>query len=539
MSGDWAARAATVEEVIRRRFVRRLAGVVPGTRIGRVRWPRPCCPPVAVELLVAGPSAGLSGGRRPRAREPGRRRRSPGWPAGCGCATGVLDQRLLRRHRLVRPGGTARRATGPPLRAVRARRDHRPAPRRVDIRRRRRDLVAPRGRLQERPRERSGRDPGRPHRRPGLAARITDWIAATLVDPQTGLVRDGVRLNPDGTIRTVEATTYTYCQGCTRGRVWNWPNATATRGGPNEPPPSCTRSAAMAGPDGVIPGFDDGGDGGLFNGILARYLADPRSAAPSSPRSPPRSSSASADAAWQGGRVGHRPGPPHRRGPGAGPTTGADRPPPDRGFPEADLSVQLSAWMLLEAAARTAEHRRPAAAHRSGLIPEGTRKPPARSGAGGLGTGLAGRPWSNCLLSGCSRCARASQPGTRRSCRCGRGGVGCPASVPAARVRLCAVAAQTSRSVRGELARRQVGERAVLELVAATCSPLDTPAVLTCGPRRPRPLESFSVRWAGHAMTPTGVGERQGQGSPLNRTAADERVVSTCGDDARPGGSWR
>ena len=41
MSGDWAARAGTVEQVIRRRFVRRLAGVVPGTRIGRVRWPRP------------------------------------------------------------------------------------------------------------------------------------------------------------------------------------------------------------------------------------------------------------------------------------------------------------------------------------------------------------------------------------------------------------------------------------------------------------------------------------------------------------------
>ena len=38
-------------------------------------------------------------------------------------------------------------------------------------------------------------------------------MAATLIDPQTGLVRDGVRLNPDGSIRTVEATTYTYCQG--------------------------------------------------------------------------------------------------------------------------------------------------------------------------------------------------------------------------------------------------------------------------------------------------------------------------------------
>ena len=46
-----------------------------------------------------------------------------------------------------------------------------------------------------------------------FATKITDWMAATLVDPQTGLVRDGVRLNPDGSIRAVEAMTYTYCQG--------------------------------------------------------------------------------------------------------------------------------------------------------------------------------------------------------------------------------------------------------------------------------------------------------------------------------------
>jgi hypothetical protein len=41
VSGDRAGRGGAVEGVIRRRFLRRLAGVVPGTRIGRVRWPRP------------------------------------------------------------------------------------------------------------------------------------------------------------------------------------------------------------------------------------------------------------------------------------------------------------------------------------------------------------------------------------------------------------------------------------------------------------------------------------------------------------------
>src|SRR6185436_10277950 len=36
-----------------------------------------------------------------------------------------------------------------------------------------------------------------------FAARITDWMTDTLVDPHTGLVRDGVRLKPDGTIGAV------------------------------------------------------------------------------------------------------------------------------------------------------------------------------------------------------------------------------------------------------------------------------------------------------------------------------------------------
>ena len=39
-SVDRAGRAGMVEGVIRRGFLRRLTGVVPGTRIGRVRWPR-------------------------------------------------------------------------------------------------------------------------------------------------------------------------------------------------------------------------------------------------------------------------------------------------------------------------------------------------------------------------------------------------------------------------------------------------------------------------------------------------------------------
>jgi predicted alpha-1,6-mannanase (GH76 family) len=102
----------------------------------------------------------------------------------------------------------------------------------------------------------------------------------------------------------------------------------------------------MAGPDKVIPGFDDGGDGGLFNGILTRYLADTAARRPElAPLAAPLVLN-SADAAWQG----------HVEADG-GPVFAPDWRRPARtprpGVPEADLSVQLSAWMLLEAAATT------------------------------------------------------------------------------------------------------------------------------------------------------------------------------------------
>ena len=101
----------------------------------------------------------------------------------------------------------------------------------------------------------------------------------------------------------------------------------------------------VVGLDGVVPGYDDGGDGGLFNGILARYLADaalrrpefaprPRGSCSRAPRPPGR-------AAWRSAAA------------RCSPRTGAAPPAPPRpGRAEAaDLSVQLSAWMLLEAAA--------------------------------------------------------------------------------------------------------------------------------------------------------------------------------------------
>ena len=110
-----------------------------------------------------------------------------------------------------------------------------------------------------------------------------------------------------------------------------------------------------------------GGDGGLFGGILARYLAlaatalpglDPDLAEPAALAA--QLVFASAEAAWRNRAI----------APG-GPLFGPDWTKPavlprhrakaEGHLPERDLSVQLGAWMLLEAAARLEGNRAPSA----------------------------------------------------------------------------------------------------------------------------------------------------------------------------------
>lgn len=106
-----------------------------------------------------------------------------------------------------------------------------------------------------------------------------------------------------------------------------------------------TAVAARLAPDGVLVGCGLG-DGGLFAGITARYLALVATCLPTGTLDLRRARTVAADlvresagAAWA-----------HREQIDGLPRFGADWSVPARPAP-ADLSVQLSAWMLLEAAA--------------------------------------------------------------------------------------------------------------------------------------------------------------------------------------------
>src|SRR4051794_41331099 len=125
---DWPDRAGMVEGVIRRRYLRHLLEVVPGTRIGRVRWPRPMfVRPWPWHYWWQAHLLDCLVDAHRRAPQPWRALEIAALARTVRLRNfRLLDQRLLRRHRLVRPGRPARRASGPPLRTVRARRHHRP-----------------------------------------------------------------------------------------------------------------------------------------------------------------------------------------------------------------------------------------------------------------------------------------------------------------------------------------------------------------------------------------------------------------------------
>lgn len=199
------------------------------------------------------------------------------------------------------------------------------------------------------------------------AEEMGDWIWRRLLDEETGLINDGV----DGDYEHPESgriypEKYSYNQGVTVGLDTELSSDLA----PRHAARAARLIAAVAEnmtERGVITG-GDGGDGGLFNGILVRYLALAAIQLRGGPGTAESRESAaeivfaSAEAAWRGareldGRVlfaadWTRPARiPGSSGQAAYFTGGTVR---SSEIPERDLSVQIGGWMAMEAAAALA-----------------------------------------------------------------------------------------------------------------------------------------------------------------------------------------
>lgn len=175
------------------------------------------------------------------------------------------------------------------------------------------------------------------------AQAVADWIERELLDAGTGLVLDGIR---DG--QPPDRAVYTYCQGVVLGLETELAVRTGHGRHGARVGRLVTAVADGLAPGGVLQGCGTG-DGGLFAGITARYLALVAVQLPGRDAQARRTRELArqlvgtcADAAWQ-----HRSTGPARFG------AQWDRP---AGAAPADLSVQLSAWILLEADAALHRH---------------------------------------------------------------------------------------------------------------------------------------------------------------------------------------
>jgi predicted alpha-1,6-mannanase (GH76 family) len=180
-----------------------------------------------------------------------------------------------------------------------------------------------------------------------FATAIAEWLERTLVDRETGLVWDGVYVDDGRLVKII----YSYCQGVFLGACLELMGEdTVWRARAERTVAAVARSETVAGQ--VLSG-GGGGDGGLFKGILARYLAQAALRLDGTASADAAAIvHASAESAWR--HAVDAPG-----GPLFGPKWTADAalPLPAKNIPERDLSVQCGAWMLMEAAALLERHK--------------------------------------------------------------------------------------------------------------------------------------------------------------------------------------
>jgi predicted alpha-1,6-mannanase (GH76 family) len=190
------------------------------------------------------------------------------------------------------------------------------------------------------------------------AQQMADWIDETLIDPETHLVFDGIKAG------SLVRAQYTYCQGVVLGLE----TELAARTNDDRHAPRVHRLVAAVdehmAPGGVLRG-SGGGDGGLFSGVTARYLALVATTLPGdstadvSARETAREIVlTSAQAAWDNRQsveglplfgpswdeTAEVPTAAGQKAQFVGGAVNASE------IAERDLSVQLSGWMLMEAA---------------------------------------------------------------------------------------------------------------------------------------------------------------------------------------------
>lgn len=210
--------------------------------------------------------------------------------------------------------------------------------------------------------------------RPAQAQALLDWLDARLYDPEQGMYRDGLRITGSGD-PVLEGAIYTYNQGPVLGALLelggeaNLARASALVASVAR---SLTLPAPLTGRTTVL-ACEGTGDGGLFTGILIRYLA----LAAVDKRLPAETRATAsmlvydtAEAFWEGRRVVSAREPLARNG---GRLVFSSHPevPARRRYPAGatvELSTQLQAWMTLEAAV--------AITRRTEHLPAGTAEEP-------------------------------------------------------------------------------------------------------------------------------------------------------------------